>query len=79
LTEQLEERITALIRDALDVEVPARDVDLIETGLIDSLSLVSLIAEIEADIGVELPLDDFDIDAFRSVERMAEFVAEAQR
>jgi D-alanine--poly(phosphoribitol) ligase subunit 2 len=79
LTEQLEERITALIRDALDVEVPARDVDLIETGLIDSLSLVSLIAEIEADIGVELPLDDFDIDAFRSVERMAEFVAGAQR
>jgi D-alanine--poly(phosphoribitol) ligase subunit 2 len=79
LTEQLEERITALIRDALEVEVPARDVDLIETGLIDSLSLVSLIAEIEADIGVELPLDDFDIDAFRSVERMAEFVAEAQR
>jgi D-alanine--poly(phosphoribitol) ligase subunit 2 len=74
----LEERITALIRGALGVEVPSREADLIDAGLLDSLALVSLITEIEAEFGFQLPLDDFDVDAFRSVERIAAFV-EANR
>lgn len=74
----MEERITALIRGALGVEVPSREADLIDAGLLDSLALVSLITEIEAEFGFQLPLDDFDVDAFRSVERIAAFV-EANR
>jgi D-alanine--poly(phosphoribitol) ligase subunit 2 len=70
----LEERIAALIRDALGVEVPSNKADLIDGGLLDSLALVSLITEIEAEFGFQLPLDDFDVDAFRSVERIAAFV-----
>jgi D-alanine--poly(phosphoribitol) ligase subunit 2 len=68
-------RIATLIHDTLAVEVPAHDTDLVESGALDSLGLVSLIAEIEQEFGIELPLDDFDIDEFRSVERMAAFVA----
>ena len=68
-------RITALIRDALQVEVPAPDVDLIDAGLIDSLALVTLITEIEADFGLQLPLDEFDIERFRSAEQIAAYVA----
>jgi D-alanine--poly(phosphoribitol) ligase subunit 2 len=71
----LTERITALIRDALQVEVPAPDTDLIDAGLIDSLALVTLITEIELDFGIQLPLDEFDIDRFRSAEQIAAFVA----
>jgi D-alanine--poly(phosphoribitol) ligase subunit 2 len=74
---ELIDRIGGLIRHALSVEVPAPDTDLIETGLIDSLALVSLIAEIEGEFGFELPLDDFDVDNFRTVDRIAEFVAAA--
>jgi D-alanine--poly(phosphoribitol) ligase subunit 2 len=74
-TVALKERVGTIIRDALNVEVPAPDTDLIDTGLLDSLALVSLIAEIEADFGIELPLDDFDVERFRSVERIAEFLA----
>jgi D-alanine--poly(phosphoribitol) ligase subunit 2 len=73
----LAERITAIIREALAVEVPSPTTDLIATGLIDSLALVSLIVEIETELGVELPLDDFDPDRFRTVETMAAFAAEA--
>jgi acyl carrier protein len=72
---ELTERIGRLIRQTLSVEIPAPDTDLIESGLIDSLALVSLIAEIEGEFGFELPLDDFDVDNFRSVDRMAAFVA----
>jgi acyl carrier protein len=73
----LTERITSIIREALAVEVPSPTTDLIDGGLLDSLAMVSLIVEIEAEMGIELPLDDFDPDHFRTVERMAAFVAEA--
>lgn len=68
-------RIAALIGSTLLIEVPGPDVDLIETGLIDSLALVTLITEIEAEFGIELPLDEFDIERFRSAEQIAAYVA----
>lgn len=67
-------RVSVLIRDELAVEVPAPDTDLIDAGLIDSLALVTLITEIEAEFGIELPLDDFDIEKFRSAEQIAAYV-----
>ena len=70
----LPDRIDAIIRDALSVEVPSHDTDLIETGLLDSLALVSLLAELEQALGVELPLDELEVDDFRSVERIAVFL-----
>lgn len=68
-------QIAELISGTLLIEVPAPDVDLIETGLIDSLALVTLITEIEAEFGIELPLDEFDIERFRSAEQIAAYVA----
>jgi acyl carrier protein len=75
-TAALTERISDLIRETLHVVVPAPDTDLIESGLIDSLALVSLITEIEAEFKFEMPLDDFDVERFRSVEQIATYVAE---
>jgi D-alanine--poly(phosphoribitol) ligase subunit 2 len=71
------ERVRLLIRDALSVDVPNGDTDLIDSGLLDSLALVTLIVEIEDEFEVELPLDDFDLDQFRSVARIAAFLTEA--
>lgn len=70
-------RITDLIRDRLSVEVPTADTDLIESGLIDSLALVMLITALEEAFACELPLDDFDLEWFRSIERIAEFLRSA--
>jgi D-alanine--poly(phosphoribitol) ligase subunit 2 len=71
---ELRDRIDGIIRDALSIDVRSHDMDLIDTGLLDSLSLVTLIAELEQSFGIELPLDDFDVNDFRTVERMARFV-----
>jgi D-alanine--poly(phosphoribitol) ligase subunit 2 len=71
----LPERISALIFDALQVEVPSLDADLIDAGLIDSLGLVTLITEIEQEFNVQLPLDEFEIERFRSAEQIAAYVA----
>jgi D-alanine--poly(phosphoribitol) ligase subunit 2 len=63
-----------LLRDRLTVDVPAPDADLIDSGLLDSLGLVMLISGLEELFAFELPLDDFDLDRFRSLERIAEYL-----
>jgi acyl carrier protein len=70
-------QLTDLVRDQLGVDVPSSDTDLVAAGLLDSLALVTLIVGIEDTFGCRLPLDDFDIDRFRSVDAMAAFLAEA--
>jgi acyl carrier protein len=72
----LTRRTIDLIRDALQVEVPSPDTDLVAEGLIDSLALVTLITEIELEFGIQLPLDELDLSSFRSAEQMAAQVAE---
>ena len=72
------DRVIDLIREALLVEVPDPDLDLIEADLIDSLALVSLITEVEATFGIELPLEDFDIEKFRSARQIAAYVEAAR-
>ncbi len=64
-------KVTEIIRDRLNAEVPSADTDLIESGLLDSLALVMLIAALEEAFACELLLDDFDLERFRSVERIA--------
>ena len=77
-TATLEKQIADIVRDVLQIEVASPDDDLLATGLFDSLAIVSLIAEIEVVLGYELPLDEFDVDSFRTVGRIAAFV-EASR
>jgi D-alanine--poly(phosphoribitol) ligase subunit 2 len=72
---QLVERIGGIMREVLSVEAPSPQTDLIEAGLLDSLALVSLIAEIESEFGFQLPLEDVDVDDFRTIERIAGVVS----
>lgn len=72
---EMTEQVSELIRRTLLVDVQSPDTDLIEAGVIDSLALISLITEIEREFSVELPLDDFDVDSFRSAEQIAAYVA----
>ncbi|GLZ48778.1 hypothetical protein Acsp06_49630 [Actinomycetospora sp. NBRC 106375] len=76
-TGALTDQLTDLVRDRLGVEVPSSDTDLVADGLLDSLALVTLIVGIEDTFGCRLPLDDFDIDRFRSVDAMAAFLTES--
>ena len=72
----LTSQVAELIEEVLQVEVPAPDTDLVAEGLIDSLALVSLITEVELEFGVRLPIDEFDLNRFRSAAQIATVVAE---
>jgi D-alanine--poly(phosphoribitol) ligase subunit 2 len=63
--------IRAVLRDHLTVMVDSPDVDLLETGLIDSIGLVELILQLEDRFGVSLPMDTLEIADFRSINTIA--------
>jgi acyl carrier protein len=72
------ERVQQLFLETLNVQVPSQEADLIESGLIDSLALVELLFAIEREFSVSLPLDDLEIENFRSVNRISEVIEGAQ-
>lgn len=72
------ERVQQLFLETLNVQVPSVEADLIESGLIDSLALVELLFAIEREFSVSLPLDDLEIENFRSVNRISEVIVGEQ-
>ncbi len=72
---KLEHRIAVLFSDKLNVQVPSLETDLIETGLVDSLTFVEFLAHLEQDFGIHVSLEDLEIDHFRTITSIAAFVA----
>lgn len=67
--------IQAVFFDKLHLRLDTADADLFETGILDSMSLVKLIVELEKHFSVELPMQSIDLESFRSASRIAEFIA----
>jgi acyl carrier protein len=70
----LTEQICNLFTDYLYVQVPSNDVDLIDAGLLDSLSLVDLLVRLEKEFGINVVMDQLDLDDFRTVDRIGDYV-----
>ncbi len=68
-------QLTQLFAEKLHVDVPSLDTDLLEEGLLDSLSFVDLLLCLEQEFGTVITLEDLEIDNFRSIATIAEFVA----
>ncbi len=72
---EVTERVQRIFVEALNIQVPSEDTDLIESGYIDSLALVELLFAIEREFSVSVPLDELDIDNFRNLRRISELGA----
>jgi D-alanine--poly(phosphoribitol) ligase subunit 2 len=68
------QRLIELFARKLNLEVPSVDTDLVATGLLDSLTLVELLAQLEETFGVSISTDDLEFENFRSVASIAGFV-----
>ena len=71
----LEAQVGALFAERLNVEVPDADTDLFETGFLDSLRFVELLAAIEEAFAIQISVEEIEIDDFRTVSRIARFLA----
>jgi D-alanine--poly(phosphoribitol) ligase subunit 2 len=66
--------VRKLLAERLMIQVDAPDLDLIDSGLVDSLGIVELILEIEQRFEVSLPPEEIDIEDFRTLEGLANLV-----
>lgn len=75
----LERQITALFAEKLNVQVPSVETDLIDTGLVDSLTFVEFLAQLEKEFGIRVSLEDLEIEHFRTISRIAGFIVSKSR
>lgn len=71
----LEATLAALFERDLNLVVPSFDLDLFETGSLDSLMFVDLLLALEKEFGLKISLEDLELDNFRSISRLAKFIA----
>ena len=71
----LKRELAALFAQRLEVEVPAAEADLFATGILDSLRFVELLAALEETFAIQVSLEDIEIDDFRTLSSIADFVA----
>ncbi len=74
----LQAQVASMVGDALQVDVPAPETDLLEAGTLDSLGLVEVLLQLERRFGVKADLEGLDFDTFRSVASIADFIARAR-
>jgi methoxymalonate biosynthesis acyl carrier protein len=74
-TQNFESQLVRLFAEKLNVDVPSVETDLIDTGLVDSLAFVEFLAQLEAGFGVQVSLEDLEIDRFRTISSIARFIA----
>ncbi len=71
----LHQQITTFFVEKLNLDVPTIDTDLMMTGILDSLAFVEVLVYLETEFERKISIDDIEIDNFRSVAKIAEFVA----
>lgn len=70
----IKDSIKGILLNRLQVQVPAHDTELMETGLLDSMSLIELITALEETFNITIPFEDLELDNFRSINTIENFV-----
>jgi acyl carrier protein len=70
----LHDRLIRLFSSALNRDVPSIHTDLFETGVLDSLAFVELLVHLETEFGVATTVDDMEVDHFKSIACIADFL-----
>jgi D-alanine--poly(phosphoribitol) ligase subunit 2 len=68
-------RLSRLFLETLHIEAPSPDIDLFESGTLDSLQLVELLLALERYFGVRIAIESIDLEQLRTLERIAQLVS----
>lgn len=74
----IQAKIKSILSNVINADVPSNDMDLVETGMLDSLALVSFILELETTFGLSVSYDNLEIDNFRTIKSIAQFLRQHQ-
>jgi D-alanine--poly(phosphoribitol) ligase subunit 2 len=59
-----------IFTDTFHIDAPAPDVDLVDSGILDSFQLVELLFQLESKFAVQIDIESFDLDDLRTLERI---------
>ncbi len=71
----VKEIVRSFINNSINIDALGDDENLFESGLINSLFAVQLTTFVERKFGIEIGMDDLDIENFKSISATAAFVA----
>ena len=71
----LEQRLSELLAERLSLDVADPSLDLLETGLLDSLSLIELLVVLDEHFDVQVSVEDLQIEDFRTIKSIAARIA----
>jgi len=74
----IQEEIRKFFSDVLNVEVPSATTDLFGTGILDSQKFVELLLHLEEQFDRHIGVEDFEIDNFRCIEKIAILVLQSK-
>jgi acyl carrier protein len=74
LRKGMELRVHRIFVDRLELEVDP-ETDMIDSGILDSVAFVQLLVGLEQEFGVTVDVAALELDDFRSISRIAQFVA----
>jgi acyl carrier protein len=67
--------VQKVFAERLSIDVSSPTQDLLDAGLLDSVSLVELLLELESRYGVSFPLEELDMDDFRTLTRIGALIS----
>ncbi|MCU0736644.1 MAG: acyl carrier protein [Methylotetracoccus sp.] len=68
------DKVAMLLQDALNIDLRSQDVDLFESGLIDSAMFIELLMLLEDEFSIKVSLDELEPQNFGTIGRIADFV-----
>jgi D-alanine--poly(phosphoribitol) ligase subunit 2 len=72
--ETIKTEIAILLSDVFNIDVLTSKTDLFESGILDSSRFVELLLHIEKKFQTKITVDDFEMDNFRCIEKIANLV-----
>ena len=70
----VEARIAHILSTDLHLGVLPLEMDLFEAGKLDSLGFVELLLHLEKEFGIKVPVEDLELEHFRTIRRIAQVV-----
>lgn len=75
----LVDRVHRMLTDRLDLDAATPDTDIVDNGALDSFAIVEVLVALEERFGVEVDVDELDVDDFRSARSIATLIAAHSR
>lgn len=75
VAEEAEPRVLEILRAGLEAEEVGPETDVLESGLLDSVTFVDLLVRLEEAFGVEVEVDEVELEDFRTARAIAAFLA----